>query len=70
MNNFVAKVVVLFVIVVHVLVKTSHADGQSHLVYSSETNITKARVVKKGGKVTLQPVAELRLAVHLIVQDY
>ena len=53
MNNFVAEVVVLFVIVVHVLVKTSHAVGQSHLVYSSETNITKARAVRKVGKVAL-----------------
>ena len=33
-------------------------------------NITKARVVKKGGKVALQPVAQLRLVVHLIVQGY
>ena len=54
MNNFVVKVVVLFVIVVHVLVKTGHADGQSDLVHPSETNITKARAVRKGGKVTLQ----------------
>ena len=59
MNNFVAEVVVLFVIVVYVLVKTSHADGQSHLVYSSKTHIPKARVVKKGDKVTLQPLVEL-----------
>ena len=67
MNNFVDVVVVVFVIVVHVLVKTSHANGQSHSMCSSETNIAKAMVVQKGGKVTLQSVAQLRLPVCIIL---
>ena len=70
MNNFVDVVVVVFVMVVHVIVKTSHANGQSHSMWSSETDIAKAMVIQKGGKVTLQPVAQLRLAVHHIVQNY
>ena len=70
MNNFVDVVVAVFFIVVHVLVETSHVNSQSHSMCSSETDIAKAMIVQKGGKVTLQPVAQLRLAVHHIVQNY